>query len=334
MASNDQHKTDVTRKYVENHKDMQTRTLARLLTKDWPEHFHSLENARCAVRRHRGNIGDTARKKHNSHKENFKPNGKAGEVVKLPKSKYKEWEPFEINHKRNLILADIHIPYHDDKALSAALKFADGYKPDAIILDGDIADFFSISRFNKNPKLRDLPGEIIAVKQFLDHIKERFSAKVYYKLGNHEERYEHYLWQRAEELLGVKEFELKNLLMFDDSGVVAIEDQRIINLGQLPILHGHEFIRGVFSPVNAARGLFLKAKHSCMGAHQHHTSEHTEKTLSGKIISCWSVGCLCGLSPDWAHINRWNHGFATVDVRANGDYYVNNYRILNGRVLN
>ena len=326
--------TEITRKYTKKHPDMSTLGLSRLLFNDWPELYASVENARSVVRGHRGNSGESKRSKFKD-KSNFRTNGKAGEIVKMPKSKYVEWKPFEINHRKNLILSDPHIPYHSDKALEGALKHGDDYKPDAIILNGDVADCFSVSWWVKNPKLRDFPGEIIANKHFLDSLRSRFpKAKIYYKMGNHEERYERFLWQRCEELLGVPEFEFKNLLKFDDNDITAIEDQRVINLGQLPIVHGHEFSRGLFSSVNAARGLFLKAKHSCLVAHHHQTSEHTARTISDKMVSCWSVGCLCGLSPEFLRLNNWNHGFATVDVKPSGEYHVSNYRILDGKVLN
>jgi len=41
---------------------------------------------------------------------------------------------------------------------------------------------------------------------------------------------------------------------------------------------------------------------------------------------------LCGLTPEYARINRWNHGFAIIEN--NGDSYkVNNYMIYDGKVL-
>jgi predicted phosphodiesterase len=322
--------------YLEQYKDknLPSKTLAGIMVKDYPEVFKTIENARNSVRYYRGNIGNKDRKKL-TNRTYMRPNQPAGYVTKIPKTKYKNWLPFEINHKRNLILADAHIPYHDVKALEAALKFGDEYKPNSIILNGDIIDCFALSRYLKNPKERDFAGEILAVRGFLDHLRERFSKTViYYKLGNHEERYEHFLWLKSEELIGLPDFELKHILEFVDKNIIAIEDRRIINLGQLPILHGNEYRQGISSPVNPARGLFLKTKHSCMASHLHQTSDHTEPTLSGKLIVTWSTGCLCGLHPDYARLNRWNHGFATVSVKPNGDYFVSNYRILDGKVLN
>lgn len=51
------------------------------------------------------------------------------------------------------------------------------------------------------------------------------------------------------------------------------------------------------------------------------------------ITTTWSTGCLCGMHPEYARINDWNHGFAFVKVAENGNYKVANLRIYNGEVL-
>ena len=80
--------------------------------------------------------------------------------------------------------------------------------------------------------------------------------------------------------------------------------------------------------------LFLKAKTSCFQGHNHQTSEHTEPTLTGKMVTTWSLGCLCELHPAYMPLNRWNHGFAIVDLGANkDDFEFRNKRIFNGKIL-
>ena len=105
-------------------------------------------------------------------------------------------------------------------------------------------------------------------------------------------------------------------------------------MNKLPFVHGHEFGRQMFSPVNAARGLFLQAKHSCVKGDCHNTSQHPEPNLFGEITMTWSVGCLCGLNPRWLPINKWNHGFAINDLDENGvEYRFRNYNVYKGKVL-
>jgi hypothetical protein len=103
-------------------------------------------------------------------------------------------------------------------------------------------------------------------------------------------------------------------------------------MGNMIIMHGHEFGQSVFSPVNSARGLYMKAKANCAVGHHHQTSEHTEKDVNGNVVTTFSIGSLCGLSPDYFPYNKWNHGFATIETEPNGDYEFRNYRIINGKV--
>jgi hypothetical protein len=41
----------------------------------------------------------------------------------------------------------------------------------------------------------------------------------------------------------------------------------------------------------------------------------------------WSTGCLCDLTPQYARVNRWNHGMAFVEVANDGSFNVSNFRI-------
>jgi hypothetical protein len=66
--------------------------------------------------------------------------------------------------------------------------------------------------------------------------------------------------------------------------------------------------------------------------HFHQTSEHTEPTISGEIITCWSVGCLCNLHPEYMPLNKWNHGFAEI-YNEDGFFNVKNRKIINYKLL-
>ena len=102
--------------------------------------------------------------------------------------------------------------------------------------------------------------------------------------------------------------------------------------GDLNIIHGHEFGGSVFSPVNIARGLFLRGKVSAMQGHNHQSSEHSESNMNGELTTTWSLGCLCELHPAYLPINKWNHGFAIVDIDGQ-NFEVRNKRIHKGKIL-
>ena len=96
--------------------------------------------------------------------------------------------------KRELFLSDIHIPYHDEKALSAALNYALDEKITDIVLAGDVADFKSVSFWERDANERDLNYEVEIIKNILNEIREAFpGAKIRYIEGNHEEFYLNYM---------------------------------------------------------------------------------------------------------------------------------------------
>jgi len=256
------------------------------------------------------------------------------QIPPLPESQAKPWVPFKLGAEKILVLSDIHVPFHDPVALNAALEHGDKVNPSVVLLNGDAVDFHSISRFLCNPEERDLAGEIKAIRELLAHLRARFQkARIIYKLGNHEERWWAYLWGKAPELLGCSFATFDSLVESEKHGIEVVQDGRIIMAGKLPILHGHEWRGGISTPVNPARGAFLKAIACVMQGHLHRSSEHSETTLEDKLISTWSTGCLCDLKPAYARINRWNHGFALIDVDKSGAFQVHNKRILKGAVL-
>jgi predicted phosphodiesterase len=253
----------------------------------------------------------------------------------LPESDEESYDPYFITgHKRIFVINDLHFPYHNIDAITAAFDYAIKEKPDGIFINGDLLDIHQLSHFERDPEKKDFATELEIFKQFFQLLQKTFGVRVYFKFGNHEERYQKFLFQKAKELAGIKEFELENMIKARAEGIEVIKDKRIVVMNGLPFIHGHETGRGIFSPVNAARGLMLKAKHSAVKGDCHNTSEHPSKDIFGKFMMAWSVGCLCGLTPQWLPINEWNHGFAMVDLDENGyEYQFRNKRILDGKVL-
>ena len=148
------------------------------------------------------------------------------------------------------------------------------------------------------------------------------------KLGNHEERWEHWLWDHAPEISSETEMGLEAWLHLTQHGVELVKDQRIILAGELPIAHGHELPKGMASPVNAARGAFMRTMSTILIGHGHRTSGHCEQDMWQSETFCWSTGCLCDLAPEYARINKWNWGFASVEIaKTGGGFDVQNYRI-------
>lgn len=320
---------DLARKLCAEHPDATSMALGRRLYKENKERFLTQEAAYLCVRRARGNQGEQSRKLCKDTKER-RPNGTLGWKPECPPSQSEPWLPFELGSDiRVLSLSDIHVPYHEPKAVEAAVKFGRKWKPSVVLLNGDISDFYSISRWDRDPKKRDLIGECEQVHEMLAWLRKAFpKARMVYKLGNHEERWDHYIWNKCAELWGLDALRLQNVLHLDDLGIEMVGDKRPVMIGpHLVGLHGHELVRGLTSPVNQARGLFMRTLTSALAGHGHTTSTHVQGNMLGKEIACWSQGCLCDLHPLYMPINTHNHGFAAVDVDKIGEFNLSNYRI-------
>jgi predicted phosphodiesterase len=339
-------KREAVTKLVNEHPELPSLMLARMLFKKYPEWFSGVDAARNCIRKRRGANGNEARRKMKKHSSNYQD--RTGFKWELPKSISEPWTSYELPQGMTLSLSDIHTPYHDDTALNAALSYGrklnSGKGPDNILLNGDIVDFFTISRFEKDPRERNLGREINACRKLLGYLRQTFpKAKIIFKLGNHDERWEKWQYEKCPEYLDLPSMQIESILTHEVkatdkfefqpeiTGVEFVKDQRMIMAGKLAIMHGHEFPRGMSSPVNPARGNFLRGLECSLAGHLHRTSEHVEQTMLGKQIACWSQGCLCNLYPAFARVNKWNHGFSTVNLK--GDKFeVNNLRVVKGLV--
>jgi predicted phosphodiesterase len=330
------YKKDIVVDFIQRFPNSPTRAIARMIYEAHPLDFTTVESVRTSVQKYRGEKkGGNSNVTQVGVRTDKQKKLAMSKKIELPESDYEKCEPFIIPKGQNniLILSDIHFPYQDNKALELALNYGLENGVNAIYLNGDILDFYQCSRFTKDRRLRDMAGELQMGRDFLKMLWDMFQCPIYYKIGNHEKRYEDYLMIKAPELLGIEDFKLEQLLRFREFGVTLVKDKQMAMAGKLPILHGHEWFGGFAPPVNPARGLFMKAKESAIVGHHHRTSEHTEKTLSGDVTTTWSTGCLCGLEPEYAPYNNYNHGFAHVKVGKDGNYELKNMRIINYKIV-
>ena len=328
-------KADIAREWRSKNPDMPTLKLARIMYAKDGQAFHSIDHARTTLRIIEGKSGKGNFKNAGKKETFFIEEPRPKNPYKLPESDEAVYQPYILNAKRVLLLSDIHVPYHSVDALTVVFDYAKKQKPDAILLNGDTLDFFGLSKFCKDPRKRHFFQELETFKQLIAVMQKQFPySKLYFKTGNHEERYMHYLWMKAKELVGVEEFELENIIKARANGIEIITDKRIIQANELNVIHGHEFASGFFSPVNVARGLYLRGKTNAIQGHNHQSSEHTEPNMNGKITTTWSTGCLCELHPEYLPINKWNHGFAMIDLDENKtDFQVRNMRIVKGKIV-
>ena len=311
--------------------DTPTLTLAKKIYKEHPQLFKSIDAVRTYIRNIRGQNG-AGNRKNMKDKSLYKEVGRRDPFT-LPESYAEDFTPFVISQSKTLILSDLHIPYHDNNAIELALQYGVDKGANCILINGDMIDFYPISRFEKDPRQRSIKQEFDAVRQFLKYLRQKFPlARIVFKLGNHDERWEKWLEVKAPELLDMEEFQLEVILGFAELGIEIVKNKRPIHIGKLIVLHGHE----VFGTggVNPARAIFTKTLESVLVGHYHRTSQHSEPSMSGHTFSAVSQGCLCGLNPAFMPINKWNLGFAFCELQIKtGDYELHNKQIIKGKVF-
>lgn len=323
----------IVKDYLTRFPKTSSRSLAMMLQKEQTSVFLNYESAYNAVRYYRGASGDAKRKKiadkslfrvTESHNPFALPEANEDRQV-LPFVLPKDWDSA-------LILSDIHMPYHDVGALSIAIEYGIKNNVPGIILNGDTMDFFACSKFATDPRKRNLGREIETGQEFVATTSRLFKHRLW-KDGNHEERWRKYLWVKAPELTGVEIFELENILRLKENGFLYVDSRAEIYAGNnFTIVHGHEFSESIYSPVNPARGLYLRYEDNAICGHYHRSSHHSQKTGRGKIKVTTSTGCLCLLRPEYATMNKWNLGFAHWMREHEHDFHVRNFKIIDGKI--
>lgn len=330
MASKPTLKNKIVREYIVKFPNASNAALARKILKEHPLEFDNTENIRFIIRYITGNIGEK-RKKTITDKSLFRPARTSTEYL-LPESYANEYTPFEIKQSRILIISDLHFPYQDNKAITLALDYGKEKKVDCILINGDLIDFATISRHEKDWRSRNVIQEFEAVKVFFKTLRTHFpNTKIVYKYGNHDERYEKYLYAKAPEIFDMPEFQLEIILKLGELKIDIVKDKRPIILGKLTVLHGHELFG--MGGVNPARATFTKTMEDTLVGHYHRTSSHSEPTMNNRLINVHSQGCLCEMHPLFAPINKWNLGFAYVELNIKtGEYFLENKKIVKGKV--
>ncbi len=229
------------------------------------------------------------------------------------------------------VLCDVHAPYHSKQALMTAVNVLQDVNPKYLILNGDFLDFKSLGRFGKKVSEWDLNEEIKVGNKILDYLCNRFS-NIIYRIGNHEVWLEKYINKEAPAFANLEAISIQNLLHFRERGIKVVGFKDTIKIGDLNVIHGHEIPVG--GSIHAARNKLINSFTNLLFGHHHYTDNKVYKVaFSEQYIGSWGVGCLRNLTPDWRISPLWNHGFAWVKLRNNGDFEVYNRRIMNGRVI-
>ena len=231
-------------------------------------------------------------------------------------------------------MSDMHVPYHSQTAIDAALKHAVDAGVKNLLWNGDIQDCDAVGFWQNNHK-PDFPQEVEIMVDMLDYFSAALPWKhKVWKPGNHEDRLIRYYYQHAPEIAPMHAG-IVDILELERRKYEWLGCKQKIKAGDyLHILHGHE-LRKVPYLANPAKWLFNKVVACAMCGHWHMTNQYNKNTADDKLLATWTTGCMCDLHPDYNPFgNEWNWGFAVLWLDKDGSFEIENRRILkNGKVV-
>jgi hypothetical protein len=315
---------------------MPSNTLATLILKENKNHFSDKENVRYLIRYYRGKTGQNKQAVNN--KEYLENTKRSCSNFVQPETWAEEKVVFDLplGIKKMGFISDLQVPFHDPKAIDVCFNYLTKEKIDTLFINGDLVDFYQLSDFQKDPRVRNFSDEYESILEMLGFIRKSFpDLIIYYNLdANHEFRYERYMRTKAPELLSLQLFDLEDLLKLNEFGIKPLKNLDHVKFGKLPIIHGDTtFKRG--SGVSPAKTLYDRVKQSAIASHVHRTSEYTTKNqFDGEMFTCWTTGMLMHPNVEYCkHVDQYNSGFAILEKETNGDYRVHNKRITKGKVF-
>jgi metallophosphoesterase superfamily enzyme len=201
-------------------------------------------------------------------------------------------------------------PLHDQKALNVALQFIKEFKPDHVILGGDILDCGAVSHHNHGK-----PGAVEGFRLMGDAAELRSAlieplessvpkASLTYIVGNHEDWLSD-LVDKIPALEGI--VDVKSMLKLGKKWKIVPQGEAH-KLGKLVFIHGDQIKGGIHSAKSAVEAYQRNVFFGHFHTHQAYTRS-AALDMNGHTGT--SVPCLCKRGPKYGggSPNRWVQGF-------------------------
>ena len=234
-----------------------------------------------------------------------------------------EVEKLELKTKKVLVTSDYHVPYLDKRAYKIMKSFAKDYKPDIFIINGDLVDFYRLSRFDKNPDRKTtVSDEIHLAREYLEDLRKALGkkTKIYFVGGNHEQRLQRYLWNNPE-LADLDELRIDNLLHLKELKIKYVpvdgdywsQDNGHLVLGNVLITHGDNRLNGAsiskYSGYSIKNTILGGTQMNTIIGHCHRLNHFFHTTPYGTLQGL-EGGCLCQKTGT----ANWQQGFVTFEL--------------------
>lgn len=237
-----------------------------------------------------------------------------------------------------LCTSDQHGRFVDWQAWSAILAILDaareqrlGFKIDRFIFNGDMLDFYELSKYPKDPAVEEpLDVDLAAWYTMLSGVRSRLDdgQPIDVNPGNHDIRYELYMRSDAKKLSGLKLLELPRVLKVAEYGA-TLHEKKGFMFGNTRAYHG-ESVRQ--HAAESAKHEMLAWGTSGTSGHVHRLAKYMKTTNAGTLT--WTEsGCLCLLDAEYMTRDpNWQHGCVLLFRHADGHVHHELVRIIQGRV--
>lgn len=236
--------------------------------------------------------------------------------------------------KKIIMVGDVHAPHHDVEAVELALKCISAFQPDYLVMMGDFCDAFSISSHSKAPSRKtSLKAEMDICKNLLSRFSNSVSKKCkrVYLFGNHCQRLDRYIADKAPELDGL--LSVGDMIGLDQDGWISVPYKRSIKIGELVLTHD----LGTAGPKAAMDAVRTYGTNVAIG-HVHSANICYSGQLDGKNHVAISTGWLGSYeSADYMPLDKalvsWTHGIAFGYLLDDSSVHVNFAPFVNGRAV-
>lgn len=217
--------------------------------------------------------------------------------------------------------SDFHFPYQDDQAIRSFLNLIRRLQPHRVVLNGDVADFFQLSRFDvAGERVDHLQEEIDQANDFRKQVREAaLDATIDETEGNHDNRILSYVQKNARSLKSLRALKPSELFRYGDYQINWHSGSGFLLRKHFLVRHG-TIVRAEAGA--SAKAELMQAGISGISGHTHRLARYTK---GGYVQRSWlEQGCLCRTDPDYVPTGKpnWQQGAAVGEFSTRSDSFV------------
>lgn len=217
-----------------------------------------------------------------------------------------------------VIIGDTQVPFHDPRAVELAAQVIEDYNPDHLVENGDMIDFWSISKHQPrraeilaSVTLQEEIDRTISVEEILARRLKK-TCKRHIVAGNHEDRLERFLGSGAQSVLGsLRSLHIPEVFDYRKRGYSSYHPygEGIWIADNLFVYHGNCVSS---TPGDSVKKEIINIGASVIMNHVHRRADIRFKQGKHEHRGIEN-GCLCQLSSSYKAMTNWAHAMTLVN---------------------